>query len=402
MNIGGDYFFIKGKNAESFVQDLALKTFFRDWCYLNPRLPDGKELCDLLVIFDDIAIIWQIKDLKLNKHGKYKKTEVEKNLRQLAGARRQLFNLQKAIELENPRRDKEQFDPIIIREIHLISVLLGAGEDFFSPTESIKNHIAHVFTKNFTQIILNELNTISDFISYIRAKEELFSKDVHILIIGGEEELLAEYLGNNRSFKELQEATMITIMDGSWEQLQNKAEYKAKKKADEISYLWDSLINECHKASPRSIYETIARELARPNRFERRVLSKHYFDASIKADRDDIHNIFRRTFESKGVTYCFLFQDDSIPRNHRKVMLTNMCFIARGKYQENKKVLGIATEKKYQPLFSYDFCLFDIPDWTEKNQRAMEELQKKTKILDSPIVQHTYETEYPAKRLKQK
>lgn len=138
MNIGRDYFFIKGKNAESFVQDLALKTFFRDWCYLNPQLPDGKELCDLLVIFDDIAIIWQIKDLKLDKHGKYKKSEVEKNLRQLAGARRQLLNLQKVIELENPRRGKEQFDPIIIREIHLISALLGAGEDFFSPTESIK------------------------------------------------------------------------------------------------------------------------------------------------------------------------------------------------------------------------------------------------------------------------
>lgn len=249
---------------------------------------------------------------------------------------------------------------------------------------------------------MNELDTISDFISYIRAKEELFSKDVDILIMGGEEELLAVYLGHNRSFKELQEATMITIMDGSWKQLLNKPEYKAKKKADEISYLWDSLINECHKASRQSIYETIARELARPNRFERRVLSKHYFDASIKADRDDIHNIFRRTFESKGVTYCFLFQDNSIPREHRKAMLTNMCFIARGKYQENKKVLGIATEKKYQPAFSYDFCLVDIPDWTEESQRAMKELQKKTKILESPTVQYTCETEYPAKRLKQK
>ena len=72
-----------------------------------------------------------------------------------------------------------------------------------------------------------------------------------------------------------------------------------------------------------------------------------------------------------------------------------MCFIARGKYKENRKVLGIATEKKYQPAFSYDFYLVNIPDWTEENQRAMEELQKKTKILENPIVQHTYETEYP-------
>lgn len=400
MNIGRDYFFIKGKNAESLVHDLALRTFLTDWCYLNPHLPDGRELCDLLVIFDDIAIIWQIKDLKLNKHGKYKKSEVKKNLRQLAGARRQLFDLQTAIELQNPRRGKEAFNPTIIKEIYLISVLLGAGEDIFSPVENIKNYTTHVFTKNFTQIILNELDTITDFIGYIRAKENLFTQNIQIIIKGGEEELLALYLGYNRTFKKFYEATMLTIEDGSWEHLQDKPAYKAKKKEDEISYIWDSLINECHKGSPSSSYEAIARELARPNRFERRVLSKHYFDAFIKADRDDTYNIFRRTCISKGVTYCFLFQDDSVPRDNRKAMLANMCFIARGKYQENRKVLGIATEKKYESGFSYDFCLVDIPEWTQENQRAMEELQKGTGILDDPIVQYTYETEYPEKQLK--
>ena len=87
-----------------------------------------------------------------------------------------------------------------------------------------------------------------------------------------------------------------------------------------------------------------------------------------------------------------------MPRDNRKAMLANMCFIARGKYQENTKVLGIATEKKYESGFSYDFCLINIPEWTEKDQRTMEELQQKTKILDSPIVRQTYETEYPQKQ----
>jgi len=79
---------LKGKNSEKILHDLAIKTFLADWCYLNPQLPDKKELCDLLVVFDNIAIIWQIKDLKLNKRGKYNKAEVQKNLRQLSGARR--------------------------------------------------------------------------------------------------------------------------------------------------------------------------------------------------------------------------------------------------------------------------------------------------------------------------
>lgn len=75
----------KGKHAEELVHDLALKTFLTDWCYLNPILPNGKELCDLLVIFDEIAVIWQIKDLKLDRNGKHRKREVDKNLRQLLG-----------------------------------------------------------------------------------------------------------------------------------------------------------------------------------------------------------------------------------------------------------------------------------------------------------------------------
>ena len=121
------YFRTKGENAESFVNELAIKTFLTDWCYTNPSLPDRKELCDLLVVFDNVAVIWQIKDLKLDKSGHYKDAEVEKNLRQLSGARRQLFDLKTKIELNNPRRSKKLFDPSQINEIYLLSVLLGEG-----------------------------------------------------------------------------------------------------------------------------------------------------------------------------------------------------------------------------------------------------------------------------------
>ena len=95
---------LKGKNAEDFVYELSKKSFLEDWCYLRPKLPNNKELCDLLVVFDQIAIIWQIKDLKLRKDGRYRQSEVKKNVRQLGTAKNRLFNLKVAIELENPRR----------------------------------------------------------------------------------------------------------------------------------------------------------------------------------------------------------------------------------------------------------------------------------------------------------
>jgi hypothetical protein len=39
---------LKGKKAEEVVTQLAEKTFLVDWCFPNPHLPNGKELCDLL------------------------------------------------------------------------------------------------------------------------------------------------------------------------------------------------------------------------------------------------------------------------------------------------------------------------------------------------------------------
>jgi len=393
MNASKDYFYLKGKNAEKVVQHLAIKTFLTDWCYLNPKLPNGKELCDLLVVFDDIAIVWQIKDLKLNKQGEYNKTAVEKNLRQLSGARRQLIDLKTPLELENPRRRKENFDPATIKRIYLISVLLGKGEKISSFVGETKNYIVHVFTKDFTQIVLNELDTISDFTKYLRIKEAFLKKNKSLVIIGGEEELLAFYLMNNRSFAKFEEADRIMIEEGIWKDIQNNPRYKAKKKADKISYGWDSIINRAHEGS--SEYEVIARELARPNRFHRRYLSKVYYDAHVRAHNDNAHDLFRRILSGDGITYCFLFIDDPEPRKRRTAMLQAICLIARRVYPQNKKVLGIATEKKIRPTCSYDFCLMDILDLTEENQKYIERLQKDTGIFVNPTIDYTQEDEYP-------
>lgn len=388
-----DYFRLKGVKAEKVVHELATKTFFIDWCFLNPKFPNGKELCDLLVIFDEIVIIWQIKDLKLDKDGKYNKAEVDKNLRQIAGARRQLFDLKTPIRLQNARRNEEILDSSKIKQIFLISVLLGEGEEFFSFIDEIKNNKVHVFTRDFTQIVLNELDTVSDFIDYLKAKELFIDTEKSLVIIGGEEEFLAFYLMNDRSFERLNKADHIMIQDGSWEHLQNKPEYKAKRKEDKISYGWDSIINRAHEGSEK--YELVARELARPNRFQRRYLSKVFFEAHVFAHKDEEHDLLRRIMPADDITYCFLFQDDPEPRDKRKAMLAAICWIARGKYQKNKKVLGIATEMKIRPTCSYDFVLMDLPTWTQENQKNIEQLQKDTGIFVNPIVGYAHEDEYP-------
>jgi hypothetical protein len=389
------YFLIKGQTAEKVVQDLADKTFITDWCYPNPKLPDGKELCDLLVVFDTVAIIWQVKDLKLDENGRYKKSEVEKNIRQLLGARRQLFDLKKPIALENPRRGKELFDPSTIKEIYLISVLLGEGEEFYRTYEEIKNHPVHIFNKSFTEAILGELDTASDFCEYLRKKEALMAKDRKLFMSGGEEELLAFYLMNAREFEEMQKAN-VAFLDGTlWEHMQTLPEYKGKKVADEISYLWDSIIDRAHEVG-KPEYEIIARELARLNRFERRCLSKAFYEAQLKAQEDEKHPLFRRFVAGKGATYCFLFMDENEPRSKRIKGLEIMCFAGRGQFPDNMKVIGIATEKAIRPECSYDFIFLDKPEWTEDDERKLKEIKEKLGILRNPVFAERNEEEFPS------
>lgn len=390
-----DYFRLKGENAEKIVHELAFKSFLVDWCFPNPKLPSGKELCDLLVVFDNIAVIWQIKDLRLGENGRYNEAEVEKNLRQLSGARRQLFELKSPIDLQNNRRGVERFDPNTISEVYLISVLLGEGQEIHSGVESVKNHTAHVFTREFTHLVLTELDTIADFTEYLRSKEALINSNTKVIIEGGEEELLALYLLEGRNFTRFKELNELFVQSGHWTGLQSRAEYKVKKSEDEISYGWDSIIDSAHDCDAIE-YEAIARELARPNRFLRRYLSKIFFDAHVRAHEDQEHDLFRRILPLDGITYCFLLQDDVEPRERRRTMLHAVCFVARGLHRQNHKVLGIATEKVFRPTCAYDFCLLNMPEWTTENQIQFERLQVDFGIFANPSYGSASEKEYPA------
>ena len=384
---------LKGKKAERFVYELSQKSFFTDWCYKSPKLPNNKEICDLLVVYDDVAIIWQIKDLKLDEKGKYSEKEVSRNLQQLCTAKHRLFKLNITIELENPRRGREKFNPKQVKDIFLISALLGKGEDYFSLIEMRKGSIIHTFTRQFTEIALSELDTIKDFILYLREKERLISMNSELMLLGGEEELLAYYLRNERKFEKLGKMDLSVIDEGLWEELQKHHQYIAKKKEDEISYGWDSIIDFAHTAGGE--YEKVAREMARLNRFERRVMSKAFYSAHLMAHNETVKNSFRRVIFREGTTYCFLFYDDPEPRNKRRAILGAICFVARGLFPKNSKVLGIATEMKIRPRCSYDFCLLEIPKWTITQQKEMKRLQSEYGLFKNYKTRHAHEDEYP-------
>lgn len=394
------HYHLKGQSAEQFLHTLTVKSFFTDWCYPNPHWPDGKELCDLLVVFDNVAIIWQVKDLKLDKEGRYRTSEVEKNIRQLAGARRKLFDLKMPIDLENPRRGSERFDATQITEVYLISALLGEGESASSIVDMLKQHTVHVFGREYTEIALTELDTIADFTDYLRTKERFIrEKKGNLLIEGGEQELLAYYLTHNRSFEKLLSPAFVLVDDGHWTKLQDHPQYRARQEANKISYGWDFLIDRAHEGGTAE-YERIARELARPNRFVRRALAHAFYDGTVRAHRAGPEGLRRIMFEregqlSWGTTYCFLFVDEAQSREDRCAMLQATCVVARGTIRENGRVIGIATERRIAPTCSYDFLFLDLPEWTNEYQEDMEVFQRELGILIEPKLTPIDYKEYP-------
>ena len=74
-----------------------------------------------------------------------------------------------------------------------------------------------------------------------------------------------------------------------------------------------------------------------------------------------------------------------------------MCFVARGVFEVNKKVIGIATEMKLRPACSYDFCLLVIPELTKQDRHEISELQCELGILMRPRIGKFHEEEYPTK-----
>ncbi|MEN6384484.1 MAG: hypothetical protein ABFD79_04735 [Phycisphaerales bacterium] len=393
------YFKLKGSKAEDILNELAERSFLTDWCYANPSLPDGKELCDLLIIFDNTAIIWQIKDVQL-KDGQIKESDFRKNISQLSGAYRQLFELKTHILLNNPRRGNELFDSQKIEQIYLIAGFFGESPFFVKTMFKVIEKHVHVFTRRFTETILNELDTISDFTKYLHDKEELHKSANSIIIQGGEEEILGHYILNDKTFNCLNAVKPFTLYveGGQWKQLQQRSEYKAKKKEDFISYYWDYLINICHTGD-NSEYEIIAREMARSNRFERRIFSQQFIEANKLAHSKQAGIAYRRVSPSqKGITYCFLFYGNSVnesERNVRKKMLSIFCYITRGKIQENNKVVGIATDQYFNSKAAFDYCLIDIENWSDEDEELMKKNIKETGIFSGMQQKFQQYTEYP-------
>jgi hypothetical protein len=393
--------------SEEYVTSLCKRTFLSLWSYPNPRGKDArKELCDILIICDPDVIIFSVKEVQVKDSGnvsrdwkRWLRRSIDESVKQICGAESWINKSANIV-----TKDGEITLPIpnvSSRKMHRVAVALGRGEKWPLYFGDFGKGFVHVFDEISLDIVMNELDTITDFVKYLRDIEAFITKDIKITLNGGEEDLLALYLTNGRIFPD--KFNSLYLDDNLWKGFIEHPEYQAKKEADKGSYIWDRLIEiisadlqagNLDVGNSLTDVELTLRIMARENRFSRRVLGKSFLEFMDFAQHKNVRS---RICQSPSyLPYVFLACKHEEDRNIRRKELVARCFVARGIYSDQNTVVGIATEKYESGQgFSLDVCLFSQDTWSTEDKNLMESLQTEWGYFRKPNMTYAYEDEYP-------
>ena len=307
---------------------------------------------------------------------RWRKRAIDKSCKQIYGAARWLESAthvvtstgEKGLALPDPDR----------RRVHYLAVALGGKGKTPIYFGDFGKGFVHVLDETSLDVVMGELDTIEDFVKYLSDKKALYERGILTLFDGGgEEDLLAFYLHQGRTFPE---GPDFYVLEGNlWKSLAERDEFIRRKEADADSYFWDRLvellvsdfrsrrlISDLPQASTElSDVERILRVMARENRFHRRLLSKYAVEF-LESSR------IRSRFvpSPSGVQYVFLTTKPGVSRNDRLMELAGRCWVARDLRRESTTVVGLATEDPARSSgFSFDVFYLHKQNWTCEDQK---------------------------------
>lgn len=92
-------------SSEKFVSTVCENSFFSLWSYPNPIGKKGKELCDVLVVFDPYVIVISVKEIKFTECEdfetsvkRWQKKAIDESVSQIYGAVKWINKSQTVIE----------------------------------------------------------------------------------------------------------------------------------------------------------------------------------------------------------------------------------------------------------------------------------------------------------------
>lgn len=449
--------------TERLLADLCDRTFLRLWSYPNPCRDDGKELCDLLVVFqNDVLIFFDRENRRFDQNPedvnlawkRWRKEVIDKQVATAHGAERYIRS-GRSIYLD-PQKKQPFPIPIDSGQVrcHKIVVAHGVkeackrassanvsgslaisyeekGEHFDHPffVQIDRNHPVHILDTENLEIALTELDTIFDFTAYLDAKLGAIQR--HALSYCGEEDVIAHYFLN---FDEKKNRHMIGTLDafdtvhigeGEWFDFERSEPYARRKAANQTSYFWDRLLQITSNNALKGVLggnskpfhgKSALHFMAMEPRFSRRGLSD-FMLKSIRnfpeSDEPVVRNVSLMPSFYEGMVYVFLqlkvsddLRNSETYREVRSGMLEIACGAAKLRMPTIKRVIGIATDA---PKFagktnSEDLLLMEFEDWNAERRAYYEEANEELRFFRTPQMQASKQTisEFPRATAKPK
>ncbi|WP_460115389.1 hypothetical protein [Pseudomonas sp. H2_D02] len=267
----------------------------------------------------------------------------------------------------------------------------------------------HVLDSHNLSIVLGELDTVTDLGNYLVKKLDAISR-FQLLSYCGEEDLLANYYQNidvttNEHFIGTLDGKINAVMidQGDWKNFVGSQTYRNTKQANQVSYVWDELIQRTCQHSldgtgggnadlfrgPSAIFEMV-----KEPRFMRRVIAEKIFKAIDEFPCTDKATRKVNLLPSYTTTTAFLFLQlqltkqmelNSDVREIRRTVLEIACGSAKNKFPNYTKIVGIGMEPpKHSRTVAEDFILMPCETWTSAMREHYEDLNKGLNFLAPP------------------
>jgi hypothetical protein len=335
--------------TEQLTFDLCTRSCLSFWSYNNPILKNGKELCDVLVVFDKHVVIFSVKEVGLrltsnagDAYSRWDRKAVEESVRQIYGAEKSLRSMEYAIRADGTQGGR--IPGLELRNVHRVAVACGADGVVPMYSADFAKGFVHVIDETSLKDLLGELDTIQDLTDYLSAKEKLYSS-TEVQCVGSEGNLLAFYLMKGRKFPIT--TSRFLVEDGVWETIRKRPEFIARKDADKISYGWDKLIEFLSREQARipngprldlNQKELIIRAMAEEPRVVRRGLAKGL--AIFLRDRDKVKS--RIIMSDRGNIYVLCHFPEHQPEADCVAELIGRSSVSRIKTgDKGKQAIGL-------------------------------------------------------------